>query len=190
MSSKIVDSIIDNTIKAIFIILAGFALRFLNDSSFFNIFISSDTKESLNKPTVSTDANEQNKKAEQLLKELEQERKRLEQERQEQEREKHKFIHTPTIQNPIDTSFKPSFPCEKASTDSEYTICSNAELASIDVEMSDIYKTLYKNTIDKKSLKYEQNKWRANYRDICRTDVVCILNSYTVRIKQLKENYR
>jgi peptidyl-prolyl cis-trans isomerase C len=80
----------------------------------------------------------------------------------------------------------PSFDCAKASTGSERLICSNANLAAADVEMARIYKQVINNTIDKKTLKREQNQWRKEQRDACK-DVSCILNSYAVRTKQLKE---
>lgn len=237
MTSKIVDSLIDNIIKAIFIVLAGFVVNFAMNPS--------DNKVLPNNPTQIGDINEQNKKAEQLLKELEQERIRLEaikmrpvertvqipvpnnkelqsklaekdrkideimavmneqkqrterlQQKLEQESKKHEAVQTQvveqtqTIQRPMNMPFKPSFPCTRASTDSEHMVCSHAELAAVDVEMSDIYKTVLENTFDKKALRREQNKWRTDYRDPCTTDVACILNAYTVRIKQLKEKIK
>jgi uncharacterized protein YecT (DUF1311 family) len=245
MTSKIVYSLIDNIIKAIFIILLGVVAHFFDVTNFFNVLMNpSDNNKVLpNNSTQIGDINEQNKKAEQLLKELEQERKMLEtikmqsvepnvqiplpnnkelqsklaekdrkideitavmneqkqkterlQQKLEQESKTHEPVQTQvveqTIQRPMNMPFKPSFPCARASTDSEFMVCSHAELAAVDVEMSDIYKTVLENTVDKKALRREQNKWRTDYRDPCTTDVVCILNTYTVRIKQLKENYR
>jgi uncharacterized protein YecT (DUF1311 family) len=80
----------------------------------------------------------------------------------------------------------PSFDCAKASTGSEHLICSNANLAAADVEMARIYRQVLNSITDKKALKHEQNQWRKVERDACK-DVACVLNSYAMRTKQLKE---
>jgi hypothetical protein len=98
---------------------------------------------------------------------------------------KTKTTYAPPINSTMQTS-NPSFDCAKASTNSEHLICSNANLAAADVEMAQIYRQVFNNTIDKKALKREQNQWRKTNRDACE-DVPCILNSYAVRTKQLNE---
>jgi len=95
-------------------------------------------------------------------------------------------IQAPPINPTTQISISPSFDCAKASTGSERLICSNANLATADVEMSKIYRQVINNTTDKKTLMREQNKWRKTNRDACK-DVACVLNSYVVRTKQLNE---
>ncbi len=78
----------------------------------------------------------------------------------------------------------PSFDCTKASTSSEYLICSNKELAYIDVKLAKVYKLSLENSINKEEIKKTQKNWLRNVRDSCR-DATCMLDAYNSRIDYL-----
>lgn len=80
-------------------------------------------------------------------------------------------------------SVQPSFDCSNASTSVEHLICSNGELASLDVRMAEAFQTAVANTNDPGALRAMQRAWRKD-RDTC-PDVDCIENSYNVRLTML-----
>ncbi|MEM5427215.1 lysozyme inhibitor LprI family protein [Cupriavidus oxalaticus] len=82
------------------------------------------------------------------------------------------------------TAFAPSFDCAKASNGPERLICSNQELAELDVELVQAYKRLLSAAPDKDSVKKEQNSWRKNERDAC-SAAACMAKAYRDRIDNL-----
>lgn len=81
--------------------------------------------------------------------------------------------------------FSPSFDCAKASTGAERLICSNQELATLDVEMMSTYKRLADGNPDKNTLKKEQNDWMKNERNTCSTSD-CMAKAYRSRIEDME----
>lgn len=87
-------------------------------------------------------------------------------------------------QQAADQAIVPSFDCAKASTSAEKMICSNKELAEVDVQLAEAYRAALKNTSDKASLKQEQRSWIKNQRNAA-TDAAAMLQVYQMRIAQL-----
>jgi len=94
---------------------------------------------------------------------------------------------------------KPSFDCAKAKTRVEKLICSDAELAKLDMEMSGEYYSLVSDkTLDrelKEILKNNQKKWLdSREKTPCfeNEDVSeqqkCIKNVYRIRIKEINDD--
>lgn len=94
---------------------------------------------------------------------------------------------------------KPSFDCAKAKTRVEKLICSDAELAKLDREMSSEYHSLVSDkTLDgelKKILKNNQKKWldsREKTPCLENEDISeqqkCIKNVYRIRIKEINDD--
>lgn len=81
---------------------------------------------------------------------------------------------------------KAGFDCKKAATASEKLICSDQELASLDVELNRAYSIASKANIDKAQLKTEQQYWVRNSRDTCQ-DVECMKAAYHSRIRILQQ---
>lgn len=82
-------------------------------------------------------------------------------------------------------TFSPSFDCTKASTGAERLICSNQELAALDVDMMAAYKRLANNHPDKDALKREQNDWMKDQRNTCSTSD-CMVIAYRSRIEDME----
>ena len=79
-----------------------------------------------------------------------------------------------------------SFDCAKASTRIEKLICSDSELASLDIELSRAYANA-RNSLDaagKKVLLDEQRKWLEAYNQC--SDKPCVLHNLQIRIKTLQ----
>lgn len=77
-----------------------------------------------------------------------------------------------------------SFDCAKATSNVEKLICSNAELAASDVELSRIYedaRTRYPDQAEQ--MRTEQMRWRTDIRDKCE-DAGCIQSAYSSRISE------
>ena len=107
------------------------------------------------------------------------------QEKQEADRLKQEFLDKQVeAQATVQKSFSPSFDCEKASSGSERLICSSKELSVADVKLAQAYKLAANVSIDKDTLKKEQNAWRKNERDAC-ADIQCMLAAYQNRLIQL-----
>lgn len=80
----------------------------------------------------------------------------------------------------------PSFDCSKADKWYEKVICSDAELATLDVEMVRLFKQLQtRSSQDAKINNAAQADWRNNVRNVC-PDRNCLVVSYSERIKQLR----
>ena len=78
---------------------------------------------------------------------------------------------------------KPSFDCAKASSFAEKAICSNDELAQLDVRMSKAYKAQLAATSNITSAKAAQRTW-VKKREAC-SSVECIRTLYAARIPEL-----
>ena len=86
---------------------------------------------------------------------------------------------------------KPSFNCSKASHEIEKLICSDDELAALDVSLNDLYKAVLKNTpaAAQKRLKSEQIGWSKGRND-CWKEAdkrACTKDEYETRINELKD---
>lgn len=89
----------------------------------------------------------------------------------------------------VDTA---SFPCDKAKTVLEKSICSNKSLGLADKRMSDYYfkliSTLGEN--EKSGLKKDQRKWLESRARLCgSSDTNCLLKLYNERIHFLRKDY-
>ncbi|QAA93472.1 hypothetical protein CKA81_06190 [Pollutimonas thiosulfatoxidans] len=79
----------------------------------------------------------------------------------------------------------PSFDCTRASTPTETTLCSNAALAMLDVQLSELYsRQLSGQGPQKAKAQQEQRHWLAQ-RNRCGADASCLFNAYSERIAQL-----
>ncbi|MCQ0989158.1 lysozyme inhibitor LprI family protein [Jiella marina] len=80
----------------------------------------------------------------------------------------------------------PSFDCRKAGTATEFAICGNAELATLDRELSQSYASTRGRVgaRDRQYLTEEQKSWIAR-RDSCGNDAGCIARSIRERIDEL-----
>jgi len=85
----------------------------------------------------------------------------------------------------------PSFNCSKATHEIEQLICSDAELAALDVSLTDLYKVVLKNTpkAAQKRLKAEQNGWVKGRNECWKADDkrACTKGEYEARINDLKD---
>jgi uncharacterized protein YecT (DUF1311 family) len=81
----------------------------------------------------------------------------------------------------------PSFDCAKATSNAEKLICSNAELATSDEELSRAYKLALSSHPDQAdAIRTEQINWRKNIRDQC-ADANCMLDAYRNRNSELSK---
>jgi uncharacterized protein YecT (DUF1311 family) len=85
---------------------------------------------------------------------------------------------TPTV------AFRPSFDCAKATNDAERIVCSDSQLAALDVKMTDLYRRGLGSVTDTNVFLGEQQVWLSQ-RDDC-TDKQCLVVSYNDRIKELE----
>lgn len=76
--------------------------------------------------------------------------------------------------------FAPSFDCAKASNGAERLICSDRDLARVDVELNQAYLKARAATTDKKQLQAEQVEWMKHSRNAC-SDKECMLKAYGER---------
>lgn len=90
----------------------------------------------------------------------------------------------PQLQAPRNVS--PSFDCDRAGTASEFAICQDANLASLDHEASQRYSQARGrlSRSSRQQLLSEQRNWLSN-RDRCGADVRCLQQSYSDRILEL-----
>ncbi len=80
----------------------------------------------------------------------------------------------------------PSFDCGKADKWHEKIICSDAELAGLDVEMVRLFnKSKNHSDLNSKIIRASQVDWRNNVRNLC-LDRNCLVVSYNERINQLR----
>jgi uncharacterized protein YecT (DUF1311 family) len=82
-------------------------------------------------------------------------------------------------------TIKPSFDCDKASTPSEKTICSDADLAELDNLLAKAYSKA-RSSACKKDLLKQQREW-LNETSSCSSNVQCLKNSYKQRIQELEK---
>jgi len=82
--------------------------------------------------------------------------------------------------------FAPSFDCEKAASVQERLICSNKELAELDVEANRLYARARLVVEDKGALREVQLGWLKHQRGAC-GDVDCLRDAYESRITELSE---
>jgi hypothetical protein len=79
-----------------------------------------------------------------------------------------------------DNSFAPSFNCAKASTQVERLICGDREIASLDVQLNQLYTKAMDSGKDSEGLKASQIEWRESARDKCE-DKECLVIAYKNR---------
>jgi uncharacterized protein YecT (DUF1311 family) len=84
----------------------------------------------------------------------------------------------------VQVSVQPSFDCNKASTNVEKLICSSSDLATVDVQLSQLYKQLVVNSPAAEAIIEDQNVWLKSVRGFC-ADVECLKLAYQLRIQQL-----
>jgi uncharacterized protein YecT (DUF1311 family) len=82
-------------------------------------------------------------------------------------------------------TFSPSFDCKKASTGPERLICSNQQLASLDVQLMQAYRRAMSSAPNRSSLRVAQIDWNKNQRDACST-AECMISAYKTRIQSLE----
>ena len=91
-------------------------------------------------------------------------------------------------QSALNQNIQASFDCAKASTRVEKLICSDSELASLDIELANVYANT-RNSLDaggKKALLNEQRKWIDEYNQC--VDKSCVQQQMQERIRAL-QNY-
>jgi serine/threonine protein kinase len=94
----------------------------------------------------------------------------------------------PSIRNDLaatpSVALRPSFDCAKATNDAESIVCSDNQLAGLDVKMADLYRRGLSSVTDSNVFSGEQQIWLSQ-RDDC-TDRQCLVVSYNDRIKELE----
>jgi len=81
-------------------------------------------------------------------------------------------------------ALRPSFDCAKATNDAERIVCSDNQLAGLDVKMADLYRRGLSSVTDSNVFSSEQQIWLSQ-RDDC-ADRQCLVVSYNDRIKELE----
>ncbi len=85
----------------------------------------------------------------------------------------------------------PSFNCAKATHEAEKLICKDAELASLDRSLSQLYTLVLRNTParEQRVLKAEQRGWVKGRDDCWKSSDArgCIVGAYEDRIAELKD---
>ena len=88
----------------------------------------------------------------------------------------------------------PSFDCNRASTPSEYAICSNEMLSRLDRALATAYKgakrNLKKGSTNLKALRDQQRQWNNKKSSICGSNVQCLSRFYQERIDNLAASTR
>lgn len=82
-------------------------------------------------------------------------------------------------------TFTPSFDCSKASNGQERMVCSDRDLAKLDVQLAQIYAKAREKASDKESLKKEQLNWIKFSLRAC-SDKTCLTEAYKRRISELQ----
>ena len=77
-----------------------------------------------------------------------------------------------------------SFDCAKASSAQEKMICSDRDLARLDVDLSAAYRKARDAAADAKALQSEQLQWLKSTRSAC-SDKACLVEAYKSRLVQL-----
>lgn len=89
-----------------------------------------------------------------------------------------------TNTNKTPTYYQTSFNCTKADNYVEKTICSNNELAQLDLKLLSTYKAKLAESKNKSTLKQQQATWVLNTKNNC-SDIACITNVINSRIHVL-----
>ena len=86
----------------------------------------------------------------------------------------------------LQPSYAASFPCERAATMTEYTICQQPSLNDADVKMATTYSILRKLMPmgSRSLLQEEQVKW-LQLRDQCQDNLQCLTEVYNMRQQKL-----
>ena len=84
------------------------------------------------------------------------------------------------------TYLKTSFDCSKANTYIEKTICTDSDLAKLDIELSDSYQSNQAKTKSKQKLKSQQKDWVQNIENSC-TSKQCLADVINARIAVLNK---
>ena len=84
------------------------------------------------------------------------------------------------------TTARPSFRCDGRLNDTESAICSDDELARLDVRLHDVYTRFMRTQTgaDRGGNQDVQNNW-LDERNACRSDTDCIRDAYNRRIKEI-----
>jgi len=88
----------------------------------------------------------------------------------------------------------PSFDCNRASTPTEYAICSNESLSRLDRTLANSYKgakrNLKKGSTNLKALRDRQRQWNKKKSSKCGSNVQCLSRFYQERINNLAASAR
>lgn len=82
-------------------------------------------------------------------------------------------------------SFAPSFNCTRAMLPVEHIICSDPELAGLDMRLNQLYNEVRQKTSDPEGLRTEQNAWLTDIRNACQT-AECLKIVYQDRLESLQ----
>ena len=83
-------------------------------------------------------------------------------------------------------AYSASFDCRKAGTKPEKLICANAELSTLDEQLSIAYREALVKGVNKTSVKEWQKNWLFFTRDSC-ADAACLKTAYVSHIGELRE---
>lgn len=95
-------------------------------------------------------------------------------------------VATPVPAFSDNRSFAPSFDCTKASSGPERLICSDRDLAKLDIELNQAYLKSRDVSSSKSKLRFEQLEWIKTKRNAC-SDKACMEGVYRERISQLNQ---
>jgi uncharacterized protein YecT (DUF1311 family) len=87
--------------------------------------------------------------------------------------------------SPAPAVANPSFDCAKASTAIEHQICADPELADLDRQLAETYRSLLSALSDPASTKAEQVNWIKTQRNAC-TDTACLMTAYRSRLSEME----
>ena len=89
---------------------------------------------------------------------------------------------------PPPPAIRASFDCTKAKNDAERLVCSDSELALLDLRMAQLYEMGLGRVSDANEFLGEQRVWLTQ-RDAC-TDKQCLIVAYNDRIKDIQRWFR
>jgi uncharacterized protein YecT (DUF1311 family) len=85
---------------------------------------------------------------------------------------------------PPPPAIRASFDCTTPGSAAERIVCSDGQLAALDVKMAQMYQQGLRSVSDPNAFRGEQQVWLSQ-RDVC-TDKPCLAASYDERIKELE----
>ena len=85
---------------------------------------------------------------------------------------------------PPPPAIRASFDCTTPGNAAERIVCSDIQLAALDVKMAQMYQQGLRSVTDPNAFRGEQQVWLSQ-RDVC-TDKPCLATSYDERIKELE----